>query len=194
MQPSAADFRLPTAETRKFLSLPLLHFCTRLRRSCTFALPFVFAPSQSSGLRFPHESCISLVNRASEPPCLSRIRCAHLCTFAQELRSDLHLYTGSSVSPSTHRQRAGQGLEGDLALVLGVDGEFASGFDETSERPRWQAPARLNPATAAGNRRYGAGRRRNLWAPWRPHSHYPGRRYASADRACPAGRPAWPGR
>jgi hypothetical protein len=32
-----------------------LHFCTRLRRSCTFALPFICAPRRLSGLRFPFE-------------------------------------------------------------------------------------------------------------------------------------------
>ena len=36
------------------------------------------------------------------------------------------------LSLSTHRQREVQDLEGDLGLVLGVDGEFADGFAEMS--------------------------------------------------------------
>ena len=36
-----------------------------------------YIPSQSSGLRFPLESCVSLFNRASEPPGLSLVSLAN---------------------------------------------------------------------------------------------------------------------
>ena len=75
----------------------------------------VYAPSQSSGLRFPLEACISLVNRASEPPGLSFIPvspchrarvpparwCAGALTFAllHAAPPQLHLCTASPPCP-----------------------------------------------------------------------------------------------
>ena len=56
------------------LSLPLplhspLHLCTRLRRSCTFARPLVYARSKHPGLRFPLERGIcSLAHRSTCQP------------------------------------------------------------------------------------------------------------------------------
>jgi hypothetical protein len=49
-----------TLSTCPLAALPRspLHLCTRHRRSCTFALPIICAPSQSSGLRFPFERSV----------------------------------------------------------------------------------------------------------------------------------------
>jgi hypothetical protein len=44
----------------------------------------------------------------------------------------LHAAPPRSNRLSTHRQREVQDLEGDLGLVLGVDGEFADGIAEMS--------------------------------------------------------------
>jgi hypothetical protein len=67
--------------------------------------PFQFWPTGPSFNWSTNAAC--LAHRASEPPVLvsscrasSRLRRTHLCTFAQEHRSDLHLCTASDVSRS----------------------------------------------------------------------------------------------
>jgi len=81
----------------------------------TLGQPFASAVLRRPRYSILHTQYSQLVNRSSEPPGLSRLRprvpmspCprapwrlrrAHLCTFAQELRSDLHLCTAFYLCP-----------------------------------------------------------------------------------------------